>query len=385
MQIDEHNVNVNLTMLFMEHELDVTLWTIAHLHDQLGDGVTLSVLHNGQGLADVGNQINALPNVSFYEAGTNLGVAGGRNFLLRTDECRAADVVMFVDNDVLPPVDYVERAVRFLLSRHDAGVVGASVLVFRHFEEHLKALPARPGVLNQRVYELKNPDIHGILRASPSRAWFDHLGIHPDWNAAYLEAEDEIDKICQSLNIADSFKDSGDRFYALRKNDPAIREALIAGELPWISVSNIAGCCQTFRRSLVDEIGELCDAFNPYGFEDVDFCIRAMRAGYTNYTDTTGFLLHGTDTRHRDRRRLTQASRQERNRTRGLTILAYRHAPASYEELMKKRILARCMAMNARGLPFKELLHAQLVGFGIGQRQINAGVVSPVELSHVGT
>ena len=58
--------------------------------------------------------------------------------------------------------------------------------------------------------------------------------------------------------------------------------------------------------------------FNPYGFEDADFCIRAIRAGYKNYIDTNTWLLHGTDDRSSQR----NSNMQYENQFRCLTILA---------------------------------------------------------------
>ena len=43
------------------------------------------------------------------------------------------------------------------------------------------------------------------------------------------------------------------------------------------------------------------DEFSPYGYEDVEFCIRAVRAGKRNYVDPQILMLHGTDRRHLER------------------------------------------------------------------------------------
>ncbi|HUW58378.1 MAG TPA: glycosyltransferase family 2 protein [Planctomycetota bacterium] len=50
--------------------------------------------------------------------------------------------------------------------------------------------------------------------------------------------------------------------------------------------------CMMLRRSLVDEIGTLDEAFNPVQFEDVDYCYRARSKGYTVVYEPAVTMLH---------------------------------------------------------------------------------------------
>ena len=112
----------------------------------------------------------------------------------------------------------------------------------------------------------------------------------------------------------------------MNHQDPTIRAAVAEGSGTSIPAANVAGCCQVFRRDLLDEIGYLMDEFSPYGYEDVEFCIRALEAGKRNYVDPRILMLHGTDRRHLERR--TPAARivTHRNFMRCKTLLAWRHA-----------------------------------------------------------
>ena len=236
-------------MLFMEHELDVTLLTIAHLVGQLGDGVSLSVLHNGRGLAGkVGAEIDALDGVHFYEAGENLGVAGGRNYLLRTDECEAADVVMLIDNDVIPPVDYVRRSAEFLLRRDDTGVVGSSVVLFLDSFNRI-SICSRPrkACWGRSVYALRESRHFAGSAGRPGVAV-----VRPPRRAPRLERGVPRRRGPDRHDLSGGSKSPRSRrFYPLRKSDPSIREATHQRDRRTrFSVSTIAGCCQTFRRSL---------------------------------------------------------------------------------------------------------------------------------------
>ncbi|MEW6673310.1 MAG: hypothetical protein AB1427_16535, partial [Thermodesulfobacteriota bacterium] len=94
---------------------------------------------------------------------------------------------------------------------------------------------------------------------------------------------------------------------------------LISKAIGKYEVSTIAGCSQAFRRKLLDEIGYLNDLFNPYGFEDSEFCMRSLNAGYRNYVDVNTWLYHGTDARYINR----DSNRACENMFKGLTVFAY--------------------------------------------------------------
>ena len=57
-------------------------------------------------------------------------------------------------------------------------------------------------------------------------------------------------------------------------------------------VQFIISACMMFRRSLVDEIGVLDEAFNPVQFEDIDFCYRARSKGYKVIYEPAVTMLH---------------------------------------------------------------------------------------------
>jgi GT2 family glycosyltransferase len=53
-----------------------------------------------------------------------------------------------------------------------------------------------------------------------------------------------------------------------------------------------AGALMMFRRSLFDELGGFDEAFHPVWFEDVDFCLRASKAGYRNWYEPSSAAIH---------------------------------------------------------------------------------------------
>jgi hypothetical protein len=203
---------------------------------------------------------------------------------------------MIIDNDVIPPTDYVRSLASFLVRQDDAGVVGAAVA-------DVKAFPGLRDSTTTPIGDLSCADVRSIVLDGlvPDRLY--HLGVSRDSMYAYFSVAPKFHGALESLGIfgllARVFGIHAD-VNPMLKGNPKYLEMIRRGA-DRFEVSNVAGCSQAFRRRLVDEIGRLDDRFSPYGFEDAEFCIRAMRAGYRNYIDTGTWLWHGTDDRHRQR------------------------------------------------------------------------------------
>ena len=67
------------------------------------------------------------------------------------------------------------------------------------------------------------------------------------------------------------------------------------GNLP---ITYLDGWCYAFPRNLIDDIGYL-DPYYFYCWEDVDFCLRAQRAGYTLHQIDCG-IINVTPPRYQD-------------------------------------------------------------------------------------
>jgi GT2 family glycosyltransferase len=301
MRIEGNDYRINVLILLMEKEVDVTIQTVEALLETLEEGVTVSILLNG-GHSDILRTLfSKYDSIKYYESDQNLGVAGGRNYLLRTPESLASDIIMILDNDVIPPLDYIRSLSTFLIKHKEAGVVGAAAAdakaglklsIVKHYGEG--------GCFGNKIFKFTTKDIkENLLRdLKPGRLF--HIGVHHRYRYSYFSI---ISVLANDYPMV-----FGRRYlfgipvrghHILRFNDYYLK--LIKSGIEKYTVSNVAGCSQAFRRELIDEIGCLDDRFSPYGYEDVDFNIRALKAGYHNYIDTNTWLFHGTDTRHADR------------------------------------------------------------------------------------
>jgi GT2 family glycosyltransferase/SAM-dependent methyltransferase/predicted Zn-dependent protease len=59
-----------------------------------------------------------------------------------------------------------------------------------------------------------------------------------------------------------------------------------------IPLRRIVGFCMLFKRTLTEQIGMLDESFGTGNFEDDDFCLRAVLAGYRNYVAGDVFIHH---------------------------------------------------------------------------------------------
>jgi GT2 family glycosyltransferase len=346
-------------VLSQPSETVVTALTLHHVVRDLGPDTTVHVLMNGGFDGELRALSPSSPRVDFHSSAVNLGVAGGRNLLMRLPAVRTADVVVVLDNDVITPPQHVERLVEAVAADPDAGVIGPAVLDLSAVSGQLRLSPdgLRAPIANERLRRVAE-------RGSNQRAWF-HLGTNADWWSVYFD-ERRLEDLLLYRAGADI-----EPFPAMNHHDPVIRARLADGMSTAISASNIAGCCQAFRRGLLDEIGYLRDEFSPYGFEDVDFCIRALRAGKRNYVDPGILMLHGTDARHAGRRTRSGRIANHRNFMRCKTLLAWHHA-GPWRTVVERSILRRYLLARQAGRhrTAVEHLRAHVAGGLDGQRQI---------------
>lgn len=368
MIINGKDYKINILILSMVHEIEVAIQTIETLLESIEDQITISILLNGGQRKDLRGFFSKYPSIKYYEFDTNLGVAGGRNFLLKTEECKQSDIVMLLDNDVIPPIDYIRSLATFLVNNDDAGIVGSSVLDLRHFNKYLSdSGTKKTGCFGNEIYQVTNQEIKNTLLKNFNPQLFYHIGINKDWYNVYIHPIQYYETICMKLGIMEKhtlcaslkFDENYTSLYKDTKNER-------------FEVSNVIGCSQAFYRKLIEEIGYLNDLFNPYAFEDSDFCKRVMKKGYKNYTATNIFLLHGTDNRHTKRMTPENISKTQMNLMRSFTILAYLYFPNSYKDLIANRVVLNFINSSLKEhTPYESLYH-EMKGYKKAIEQIKA-------------
>jgi GT2 family glycosyltransferase len=277
--------------LLMRDEIETARVSLSAIIRQLDANTRLFVLLNDRGDARIARYFESQPNVEFLCLGANLGVAGGRNVLLRACLDWNADILVSYDPDLLPPRDYLRSMVDALASlsvTRKVGIVSAAVadanacreLWADDYARVLAAIQAGtcdhpfcfdPAVLGQWLG--KNLPQRGaeVLH---------HIGIR-DWQRHYLG----------------TVRRSPPTFLC---DDPTTRQCILDASDP-VPVDTLPGGLHCYSASLARQLGGFDEAFNPFGYEDADFCIRALRAGYRNYLIPSVLVIHDICGRYNER------------------------------------------------------------------------------------
>jgi len=310
-------------MMTLPDEVDVTLMALDSLLYSGRENLTALVLVNGGDSPELRDSVKQQSEVQIIETPKNLGVAAGRALLAEQDAARQSKINVLVDNDVLLPVDYVDRLCELLMKNEKVGVVGASVLNYKYVLGRLPSrLRKKKGPLGVRSPRFTNAELRRYVEHDHSDATFYHLGTDPDWMEVYFPRMTLRGAYVRRKLLTPEAE-------LLLARNPTARSRYKREGPEIIEVSSIAGCTQAFRRDLYDRIGGIRPEYSPYGFEDVDFCLRALRAGFRNCTMTHTFSLHGTDGRHQKRSTLPGLWLAKRNMVKSYTLLAHHHCPVS--------------------------------------------------------
>jgi len=364
--MNRSNGRVNILILLRPQEEDVTIETIESVLMNPYDDFTLSVLMNGGNSLRLKRLFQGNERIHYYESPRSLGVAGGRNALLQKKESRSADIIMILDNDVVCPIDYIQSITSFLLKQEDSGIVGPVIADVRYLNYKVVKHYGDYGVFGNRVFQIKSSEIRKYILGDfyPFRVY--HMGTHPDSFYAYFSIMPKINSIISNVV---SLVGINIRLDPSLKYNTRYHIFLQQGK-DKIQVTNVGGGAQTFRRSLIDQIGTYDNRFNPFGYEDVEFSIRSMGAGFKNYIDLNTWIYHGTDNRQKTR----DTAWETENRFRGLTIcsaLVFKDR-ARCKRIMIKLILFESvfelMRFSKNGIKY---LRARISGFQNALRSIN--------------
>jgi GT2 family glycosyltransferase len=222
-------------------------------------------LRQGFGAQEALRHIRSHSDVRRIDTGCNLGFSGGVNVGIRAALEHGADAVLLVNSDVILPPDCVERLERTMVRQAGCGIVGPAI-----------ASRSAPGIAASLG-----------MSYDPATGRMRHHGF-------------------------------GDR---MRHADPDIdRPDPTAGAH---RVDGVSACAMLIARQVVDAIG-LFDEDYFFSFEDLDFSLRARRAGF----DT---MLAADATAYHEGSRSIGGSSPERLyfAARNHLLLASRASPAS--------------------------------------------------------
>lgn len=300
---------------------------------QLGQDVHHFLLLNDEDDHDLVATLSDRPHTTVLTPGKNLGVAVGRNSLIKAAIEWGADILISLDDDLLVPSDYINR-IRTRIADLEAagekvGIVAPAVMDFHAIAERIMTTERIADAEQGRLTDFWDT---GTLRQRIAQAWegdlpvdtLYHSGIR-NWRFHYLESYRSRPARLRSLYL--NVRGINDPKVGINEMrlDPTVRQAILTGDGSPIEIDTAAGGACAYTTDLLREIGGLDEAFSPFGYEDSDFAIRSLSAGFRNYTLTTEILLHDLDSRQKKRSPAILLHSQGRARA----LIARKHVPAS--------------------------------------------------------
>lgn len=221
-------------------DLDATLASLAasDLSCAGGGQARIMALNNGStdGTSQVLDAWAARLGEAFLRVDlpVNIGAPAARNWLAATPEARAAETLVYLDDDVILPPDWLQRLGAALQAHPDAGVVGCKVA--DHQAPHL----------------LQNVAGHLVI---PPDAASDSTVERPDLN-----------------------------FHSLTPNPFRLADAHLQGPdwglFDFVSpCASVTGCCHLFRREAFDAVGGFSLALAPSQYDDFERDLRMLAKG----------------------------------------------------------------------------------------------------------
>jgi GT2 family glycosyltransferase len=304
--------------------------SLATVERQLGPNVRHFLLLNDLRDDPLEAALSQRPNTSIITPGKNLGVAVGRNTLIGAALDWGAHTIFSLDDDLLVPSDYITRTTAWIEGRRAAGervgIVAPAVLDFHASADKIMSADAIAEAEEGRLDRF--PDT-ATLRALLQSGWpgefpleaVYHAGIRR-WRQHYLEGLRARPAKVRSMYLRSRGVVDEDVDLTELRLDPDSRSSILQGR-DAIPIDTAAGGACAYTSDLLRAIGGVDEAFSPFGYEDSDFAIRAVKAGFANYSLPNEILLHDLDSRQKTRSPAVILHNQGRARA----LIARKHVP----------------------------------------------------------
>lgn len=272
-------MNSVLAIILNWNEIDLTFRCIQSLIDMKRTNCDILVIDNGSKENPETLFKHAFPKISFIRNEQNLGVAGGRNVGIRFGLIKQYPYLLLFDNDAFAHQDMLYHLIRTSEEINNCGIAGPKILI--DGEERI------------------------VWRAGCT-----------SWKRTYLHSLFEILR-----RIYAKFKTPLPKFIdTVRGENQIDSERYNKDE----DIDFQIGCAQLVRREVFLDIGLLDDEFSPYGSEDIDFCIRTKRSGWTIR------YLHRAICWHRRESSVNDSYKRSYFNARNLILLARKNLSKAY-------------------------------------------------------
>ncbi len=294
-------MQIAVYVLYQRHEFAKASCFLTRVGPCLGPDARLWLLINDQDCPDIRKVAATISqHIQILCVGQNLGVAGGRNHLIRAAMDAGAEFLISCDTDILFEPHYfrgIAAAWQALRAKDpNVGLVQPLLLDGPKVSGCFEALN---GVRDwselqgrfsgdTSLYQPFWPRIRNVLGEDLALGAIMHSGVSNVW-AAHFGASigNDVDTPDLEAGFLETFRT---RFPTLRSASGLLATVLAEG-VP-VRVGATAGGISAFHRSLYESVGGYDEIFNPFGFEDSEFGFRAQAAGFHHYLVPSITAIH---------------------------------------------------------------------------------------------
>ncbi len=276
--------------LYQNKELQRAQFFISQIKNNLSNNRWLYILINDSDSIEFRQSVESSSKyIKVFCKGGNIGVASGRNYLIKKAISDGAEFFISCDNDIIYETNYLEKIEQSYseLSLEDAnlGIVQPVLLDGREYLNHFA-----PFIPSSWLDLYENKDLLGfsfidIIQkySTHDKEWLlksiYHTGTSNVWSAHY----GDFDCTGQQKTVLGS--EDKERFFTDKRTLRLELEKLLEliNTKKYIQVATTAGGVSCFSRKVIEKNGFYNQKFDPFCYEDSEFGFRAYKSDVNNY------------------------------------------------------------------------------------------------------
>ncbi len=287
-------------VLYQRHEFDQFRAFFAQIRPALGKDLEVHVLINDEDCPQLRSLEKRKKHLHVHCENRNLGVAGGRNYLIAKARATGAEFLVSCDTDILFSRDYFTRLrdgyMALQASDPDLGYVQPILLNGPSVLDCFEQMQVQSWTELAERLEKKSTDwpkdlwqpVKDKLGEEKAVTAIFHTGVTNLWRAHFdapLNPKGYVPGTSQAL--ADRFGTT----YPTLRSEPGQLAEIIAKGAP-VRIMSSAGGVTAFHVRAMDRSGTYNDLFNPFAFEDSELGWRSTMSGLNNYLLPDVFAIH---------------------------------------------------------------------------------------------
>ncbi|MDP2355751.1 MAG: DUF115 domain-containing protein [Beijerinckiaceae bacterium] len=286
-------------VLYQRHEFDQFRAFFAQVLPELCENIEIHILINDKDCLRLRGVTGGHKQTHVHCEGRNLGVAGGRNYLVSKASAAGSEFLVSCDTDIIFSKDYFTRLrdayMRLHASDPNLGYVQPILMNGPRVTECIAQLQVESwdtladtiGKDDSWRADFWHP-IKAHLGEEKAIAAIFHTGVSNIWRAHFDEPMNSKSYIPWS---SPAFVERFRTTYATLRSDPKqLAQIIIAGKP--VRIMSTAGGVTAFHIGVLHRTGGYNDLFNPFAFEDSELGFRSTQGGLNNYLLPDLFAIH---------------------------------------------------------------------------------------------